>query len=223
MKRMKLKELQGLLQQVESFDKPNVKLEQYPTSPHIASHMLYTIANSYDELEGKCIADLGTGTGILGIGAQLLGSCYTIGIDIDPKALSLAQENAQTLEVENMEFIVCDIQQLSILSKPQISLTQIDTVIMNPPFGTKNKGIDMLFLKKATEIANTSVYSLHKTSTREHITKTVKAWGFEAEVLAQLNWDIPQMYKFHKKSSVDIDVDFIRINCEPKRENTKYN
>jgi predicted RNA methylase len=52
---------------------------------------------------------------------------------------------------------------------------------MNPPFGlqinslfnlimfkgTKKKGIDMLFLEKAVQIANNSVYSLHKTSTRE--------------------------------------------------------
>lgn len=32
------------------------------------------------------------------------------------------------------------------------------------------------------------------------------------EVLAQLRWDIPNMYKFHKKTSVDIEVDFIRID-----------
>jgi len=32
---------------------------------------------------------------------------------------------------------------------------KIDTVIMNPPFGTKNnKGIDLIFLKKAIEVKN---------------------------------------------------------------------
>lgn len=42
-----------------------------------------------------------------------------------------------------------------------------DTVIMNPPFGTKNNaGIDMEFLEVAVRLAKTAVYSLHKTSTR---------------------------------------------------------
>lgn len=45
-----------------------------------------------------------------------------------------------------------------------------DTVIMNPPFGTKsNAGIDMKFLKRALKLSNNVVYSLHKTSTRYDI------------------------------------------------------
>ena len=43
----------------------------------------------------------------------------------------------------------------------------IDTVIMNPPFGTRVTSADMVFLKTAYDVATTSVYSLHKTSTRE--------------------------------------------------------
>ena len=50
-------------------------------------------------------------------------------------------------------------------------IPKIDTVIMNPPFGTKNKGIDMIFLRAAIRLCRTSVYSLHKTSTRTHILK----------------------------------------------------
>jgi hypothetical protein len=33
---MKLRKLEELLDDVEAFPKPKVKLEQYPTSPHIA-------------------------------------------------------------------------------------------------------------------------------------------------------------------------------------------
>lgn len=44
---------------------------------------------------------------------------------------------------------------------------QFDTVLMNPPFGTKhNEGIDMKFLEVALKLSNNAVYSLHKTSTR---------------------------------------------------------
>ena len=42
-----------------------------------------------------------------------------------------------------------------------------DIVVMNPPFGTKEAGIDYLFLQKAFEICNGNVYSFHKSSTRE--------------------------------------------------------
>jgi predicted RNA methylase len=41
-----------------------------------------------------------------------------------------------------------------------------DTVVMNPPFGTRNTGIDTAFVLKGMEYASV-VYSLHKTSTRD--------------------------------------------------------
>lgn len=42
-----------------------------------------------------------------------------------------------------------------------------DTVLMNPPFGTKNNaGVDMKFLQMGIRLSCGSVYSLHKSSTR---------------------------------------------------------
>lgn len=40
---MKLKTLQGYLQQLKGFNEPKIKLEQYETPPHIAALALYTI------------------------------------------------------------------------------------------------------------------------------------------------------------------------------------
>lgn len=45
-------------------------------------------------------------------------------------------------------------------------LLGFDTIVMNPPFGTRNTGIDTIFLLNAMKNARV-VYSLHKTSTRE--------------------------------------------------------
>ena len=44
--------------------------------------------------EGKRVLDLGCGSGILGIGALLLGCGSCLGCDIDPKAPNVAAENA---------------------------------------------------------------------------------------------------------------------------------
>ena len=90
-----------------------------------------------------------------------------------------------------------------------------DTVLMNPPFGTKpgNKGIDMIFLETGLKLVKVggAVYSMHKSSTREHIQKKAIGWGSSMNVLAQMKFDIGNMYKFHKKKSVDIEVDLIRL------------
>ena len=75
---------------------------------------------------------------------------------------------------------------------------RVDTVVMNPPFGTKhNKGLDMKFLQvnkfhllhlaeimisfsqTGLEMASRAVYSLHKSSTRDHVLSKVKEWGAE--------------------------------------------
>ena len=88
----------------------------------------------------------------------------------------------------------------------------VDTVLTNPPFGTKqNAGIDVTFLRAATRMARRSVYSFHKTSTRTFLMKKIKEWGYDAEVVAQMRYDIPKMYQFHTKDSVDVEVDLIRV------------
>lgn len=88
---------------------------------------------------------------------------------------------------------------------------------MNPPFGTKhNAGIDMEFLKKGINLSTNAVYSLHKTSTRAHILKTASSLGAKGEVIAELKYDLPSTYKFHKRSSVDIQVDFFRFEVNGK-------
>ena len=76
-------------------------------------------------------------------------------------------------------------------------------------------GIDMRFLKAGLDLATTSVYSLHKTSTRDHIMKVCSDWGVQADVIAELRYDIPATYKHHKKKSMDIEVDFYRFCPAP--------
>jgi hypothetical protein len=45
----------------------------------------------------------------------------------------------------------------------------------------------------------------------QHIVKQGQRWGVDTEVIAQLRFDIPKMYKFHKKKEVDVEVDLVRF------------
>ncbi|CDP03298.1 unnamed protein product [Coffea canephora] len=203
---MKLKQLEGLLGSLEQFYNPKIELEQYPTGSHIASRMLYTAENSFGDVTNKVVADFGCGCGTLGIAAALLGAQHVVGLDIDAESLEIASENADELELD-MEFVQCDIRNLR--WEGQI----IDTVVMNPPFGTRRKGADMDFLCVALKVASEAVYSLHKTTTREHVRRTAlrDCHASSAEVLCELRYDVPHLYKFHKKKEVDIAVDLWRF------------
>uniref|UniRef100_A0A6N2KYA2 Methyltransferase-like protein 5 n=1 Tax=Salix viminalis TaxID=40686 RepID=A0A6N2KYA2_SALVM len=203
---MKLKQLESMLGQLQQFSNPKVELEQYPTGPHIASRMLYTAENSFGDVSNKIVADFGCGCGTLGAAASLMGAEQVIGIDIDSESLEIASLNAEDLELD-INFIQCDIRNL-VWRGPIV-----DTAVMNPPFGTRSKGADMDFLSVALKIASRAVYSLHKTSTREHVKRAaLRDFGASsAEVLCELRFDVPRLYKFHKKREMDIAVDLWRF------------
>ncbi|XP_072978562.1 uncharacterized protein [Typha angustifolia] len=203
---MKLKQLESLLGDLQQFSDPKVELEQYPTGPHIASRLLYTAENTFDDISGKVVADFGCGCGTLGIASALLGAEHVLGIDIDPESLEIASQNAADLEVD-IDFIWSDIKSLKLRGP------LVDTIVMNPPFGTRKKGSDMEFVFMALKVASRAVYSLHKSTTRDYIRRTAlrDCNAKSADVLCELRFDVPQLYKFHKKKEVDIAVDLWRF------------
>eukprot|EP00658_Telonema_sp_P-2_P070834 TRINITY_DN60220_c0_g1_i2.p1 TRINITY_DN60220_c0_g1~~TRINITY_DN60220_c0_g1_i2.p1 ORF type:complete len:132 (+),score=31.54 TRINITY_DN60220_c0_g1_i2:89-484(+) len=72
--------------------------------------------------------------------------------------------------------------------------------------------------QRGVQMASRAVYSLHKTSTRQHILRQAEEWGCGAEVVAEMRFDIPAMYKFHTKKSVDVEVDLIRLDVTELEE-----
>lgn len=190
-KRLSLKQLECRLQDIDEFEKPRIELEQYATPPHIAATILTTIDSTYDHLRGRFVADLGCGTGRLTIGSVLCGASQVVGYDVDRTALQCAISNVNQLFGDNedssedgdldctegpselalgaykgcrsINFVLTDVASMN-----DCDGKKFDTVIMNPPFGTKqNQGLDMVFLKQAIRMSAGFVYSLHKTSTRD--------------------------------------------------------
>ncbi|DBB01542.1 TPA: hypothetical protein ACH3X1_000191 [Trebouxia sp. C0004] len=146
---------------------------------------------------------------MLSIGAAMLGSLHVVAIDIDEDALHTAQSNCEKFEGLQIDLVQCNISQLQ---RGSVSLWA-DVVIMNPPFGTRRKGADLEFLRAAFQISKGSVYSLHKSSTRQYIEKIAmqQLKAKSAEVLAQLRYDLPPTFAFHKQKSRDIEVDLWRF------------
>jgi len=203
---MKLKHLESALTDLEVFQKPNVELEQYPTGAHLASQMLYN-AHAHGDIEDKVVVDLGCGCGVLAIAATLMGASHVIGVDIDESALEVALENC-----DGFEDLYVDMVQSNVADVGRLRL-QADTVVMNPPFGTRRKGADMEFLAAGFAIAKKAVYSLNKSSTRAFIKKYAEKelGAVSAKVVAEMRYDLPASYRFHKKDSKDIEVDMWRF------------
>jgi hypothetical protein len=56
---MKLKQLASFLQEIDDFANPKFELEQYKTGAELAARILFTIENSYGDIQGKLVGDLG--------------------------------------------------------------------------------------------------------------------------------------------------------------------
>ena len=46
----------------------------------------------------------------------------------------------------------------------------------------------------------------------QYLVRKAADWGVECEVMAQLRFDLPNSYRFHKQKTVDIEVDLIRFS-----------
>lgn len=252
--------------------------------------MIFSAANTFDDIRDKTIVDLGCGCGMLSIAASLLGAEKVYSVDIDPDALAICKRNLEDLGIIDLEDSdlssaddendnsesdnlsesadsetgesnfsdtesdisltvsettknacmmeelgsddeICqsegplvelfngDVLDIDFIGKHIASKGKISTVLMNPPFGTKNNaGIDVAFLKSALSLAESNplkaIYSMHKTSTRDHLKRKAEEWKCSFTVIAEMKFDLPAKYAFHKKDNVTVQVDLLRFGLE---------
>jgi putative methylase len=179
--------------------KPRLELEQYATPGDLAARWLVEAA-ALGDIEGKSVVDLGCGTGVLAIGAAMLGATHVVGADVDVEALSVARESAARLGVD-VQLVEADVVAL-----PRL---RADTVIMNPPFGAQKPGADRPFLDAAFDIAPV-VYSLHNADTRAFVERYATERGFSRTHAWAMRFALPQQYRHQARASVDVDVVALR-------------
>lgn len=198
-----------LLSRLKGFNQPKPLMEQYIIPSEVAATVLWNML-LFGDIEGKSIADLGAGTGILGLGAAILGARKVHLIEIDKDALAIARENALFLQEEAgvplpITFEECHIENFT---------TQVDVVIQNPPFGVQKKHADRLFLEKAFSIANV-VYSFHKEESGQFLTTFASEHNFVITHHWASSWSLPATMAHHTKRKHPINVGtwrFVELN-----------
>lgn len=187
------------------FKQPKVMREQYTMDSEIGASVLWN-ASLIGDIKGKVLVDLGCGTGLLGLGALLLGAKQIFFIDNDKKALEMAKNNVAKLKSEGyylgeVEFIcegIVDIKQ------------KADIVLQNPPFGTKVKHTDIMFLEKALEIAPI-VYSFHKSETKPFLERFSAKYDAKITHIWDFKFPLKASFSFHRRRLHRINVSCLRL------------
>lgn len=200
---MKLKQLEMALQRLSGFTRPRAALEQYQTPAPLAARLLYHALMKGD-IEGKRVVDLGCGTGILAIGAAMLGAKSVTGIDIDEGALAVARENAAVLDAD-VTFHLADLRGEGCRDR----IGTCDTVVMNPPFGAQKAHADRPFIDCALGIADVT-YSIFNAGSLPF----VEAYTAQkAEVTEKIGGAFPirRTFAFHTRDVQEIEVEILRL------------
>jgi putative methylase len=170
------------LSRLKEHPDPKYFLEQYSITPGIAAEILWL---ARQDVKGKVVYDLGTGTGRFAIGAALVGARSVFGVDIDPVALEVARENASFIEMRSgvpvskiCKWVCKDIKELR---------ASCDTVVQFPPFEN-----DMIFFRKALEMAR-NVYSVHKATitTQQSVEKIVLEQAARISLYRRFRYYLP--------------------------------
>jgi len=191
---------------VAGFEAPSAALEQYPTPPDLAAHVVH-LADLHGDVDGRTVLDLGTGTGMLALAAALRGPARVFGVELDRDALSTATENERRVAASApVHWIQGDATRLP------LDVPDPVTVVMNPPFGARdgNRNADRGFLATASRIAAVS-YSVHNAGSREFVEAFAADNGGEVTHAFAADFAIEAQFDHHTDDSRDIDAEVYRI------------
>ena len=190
---MKQRQLEIILERVQAFESPSAAREQYTTSAPIAAQLLY-FAYLRGDIAGLKVADLGCGTGVLALGAALLGGVATG----DERALDLARTNAKLLgaHVSWLNSCIEDFE------------GSFDTVVMNPPFGAQKRSSDRPFLSKSVRVGKV-IYLLHNSVVDGFVRRFLEPNRVTDAIKVKL--PIAHTFKFHKDEVRYVDAIIYRI------------
>jgi putative methylase len=198
--------LETQLAVVAGFENPRVDLEQYPTPPGLAADVVH-VADLNGDVDGKTVVDLGTGTGMLALGAALRGPARVVGVEVDRSALDTARENRKRVGTRTpIHWVQAD------ATRAPLCPPEPTTVVMNPPFGAQDgqSGADRAFLETAADIADVS-YSIHNDGSRSFVEAFAGDHGGEVTHAFAATFDVNRQFEFHEQDRAELDTEVYRI------------
>lgn len=196
--------LERRLADLASFADPQVELEQYPTPAELAANLLH-LADLQGDLD-RTVIDLGSGTGLLALGAALRAPPRVVGLERDPAAIETARENERTLApAVDVDWIVSD------ATRPPLSLDDA-TVVMNPPFGAQRgrRHADRAFLGAAADLGVVS-YSIHNADSRDFVEAFAADNGGTVTHAFEATLELDRQFAFHARDRAELTVEVYRI------------
>lgn len=194
---------------VTGFENPRAGLEQYPTPPDLAAHVIH-LADLHGDIDGRTVLDLGTGTGMLALAAALRGPARVFGVELDRAALTTAVSNERRVAASApVHWLQADATRLP------LDIPDAATVVMNPPFGAQdgNRNADRGFLATASRTAAVS-YSVHNAGSQAFVESFATDNGGEVTHAFAANFAIEAQFDHHTDESRDIDAEVYRIEWD---------
>jgi putative methylase len=191
---------------VAGFEDPRAPLEQYHTPPDLAAHIVH-VADLQGDVEGRTVVDLGSGTGMLALGAALRAPERVVGAEIDPAPLRTARENERRVGARaEIDWVRADATRAPLRSDSGV------TVLTNPPFGAQrgNEHADRAFLETAARIADVS-YSVHNEGSESFVEAFAADEGGEITHAFRAEFDLPRQFEFHEADSRTLGAEVFRI------------
>ena len=191
---------------VAGFERPDAALEQYPTPPELAAHVVH-LADLHGDVDGRTVIDLGAGTGMLALAAALRGPARVVGLELDGDALATARANERRVAASApVHWVRGD------AARAPLAVAEPATVVMNPPFGAQdgNRNADRAFLATASDLAAVS-YSVHNAGSREFVEAFAADEGGEVTHAFAAEFRIDAQFDHHTDDARDIDTEVYRI------------
>lgn len=205
------RELARRLESVSDFEDPSADLEQYQTPPELAATIVH-LASLNDDLAGRTVVDLGSGTGMLALGAAYGSPDRVVGVELDSGAIRQARMNEREIDPSAfVDWVRGD------ATRPPLSVDDA-TVLMNPPFGAQDghRHADRQFLGAAVSIAAVT-YSIHNEGSRSFVESFAEDNGGRVTHAYEAAFDIPRQFSFHRDATRTIQTEVFRIDWNAAR------
>ena len=203
-KKERLKEaLRIVLSKFASYLNPKVELEQYITPTEVVLDwfdFLWELKNR----KNLTSADFGAGTGRLTAMLAFLGFKEIYAIEKDKDAFLVLNYNIKTFlknYLDRIHLINDDLRNFN---------EEVDVVVSNPPFGSKRRGQDRIFIGKSLQLSKVA-YMLANPLSLPLYEKLAEEWSKKVKVIRVYKFRIERQYPFHRLKEKTYKVALCKI------------